>query len=110
MLKITPLLEEYIEDYMAARAEYLELLRRISDKIDDEVASVKDVEPYQHQLFRREGIQRTRDFFFSFHKKLFLEAAETKTKMQYIAELIDRRAKELDIDQIELWKNISERF
>jgi len=108
--RITPHLAEYIEDYMAARADYLDLLRRIGDKIDDEVASVKDAEPYQYEVFRRDGIVSNRDFFFAFHKKLFIEAAETKAKMKYIAELIDRRATQLGLDRVQVWREIAEGF
>ena len=110
MLKMTPQLDEYIEDYLSTRLWYLDLLRRIGNKINDEVASIEDVEPYQHEVFRRDGIVSNRDFFFAFHKKLFIEAAETKAKMKYIAELIDRRAKQLGLNPVEVWRDISERF
>jgi len=110
MLKMTPQLDEYVEDYLTARLSYLDQLRRLKDKIDDEVASVKDVEPYQHEVFRRDGIISNRDLFFAFHKKLFIEAAETKAQMKYIAELIDRRAKQLGLNTAEVWRDISGKF
>jgi len=110
MLTITPLLDEYIEDYLTTRGLYLDLLRRVKDKIDDEVAAVKDVEPYAYEVFRRDGITTNRDFFFALHKKLFIDAAETKAKLKYIAELIDRRGRELGLDNRELWQSIAGRF
>jgi len=110
MLTITPLLDEYIEEYLTTRDLYLDLLRRVKNKIDDEVAAVKDVEPYAHEVFRRDGITTNRDFFFAFHKKLFIDAAETKAKLKYIAELIDRRGRELGLDNRELWQSIAGRF
>jgi len=110
MLKLTPILDEYIEDFLDTRLLYLDLLRRVKDKIDDEVASVKDVQPYEHEVFRRDRIISNRDFFFTFHKKLFIDAAETKAKLKFITELIDRRVRELGLDNAEVWKHIAERF
>lgn len=110
MLKTTPLLDEYIEDYCNTRLWYLDILRRMNDKIEDEIASIKDAEPYQHEIHRREAIHHQRDYWFNVYKKLTFDAAETKTRLQYLAELINRRTKELGLDNIEVWKHISERF
>lgn len=107
---MTPVLEEYAEDYIRLRADYLGLLRRISDKLADEIAAVEDVEPYDHEVFRRDCIANNRDFTFSFHKKMVLDAAERKAQLQYVAGLIDRRGRELGLDNRELWQHIANRF
>jgi hypothetical protein len=110
MLKITPQLEEHIEDYLSKRLWYLDILRRVKDKVEDEIAAIKDAQPYEYQIHRRDAIRLQRDYWFDKHKKLVVEAAETKSQMAYIEELINRRAKELGLDQIELWQNISSKF